>query len=80
MALVWNALGLLDLAAVALGATSSPGPIRIFTSEPGSALMTTLPWILIPCFLVPILATCHVLSFVLLARMRSSVEFAPARA
>jgi hypothetical protein len=63
LATLWNLLGLLDLvSAIALGATSSPGPIRIFTDGPGSAIMTTLPWILIPCFLVPALAFLHIVS------------------
>lgn len=57
---VWSWFGLADLVlAVALGATSSPGPIRLFLEDPGSAIMTTLPWILIPCFLVPILSFVH---------------------
>ncbi len=62
--LVWNSLGLLDLvAAVVLGVTSSPGPARIFMDEPGSNLMTTLPWIIIPCFLVPALTIIHLATF-----------------
>jgi hypothetical protein len=56
----WNVLGLADLvAAIALGATSSPGPLQIFHGEPSSAIMASLPWILIPCFLVPSLAFLH---------------------
>ena len=51
---LWNILGILDLvSAIALGATSSPGPIQLFHVTPNSSLMTTLPWIIIPCFLVP---------------------------
>jgi hypothetical protein len=62
--LAWNLLGFLDLVdAVGLGATSSPGPIRLFLDPPGSGIMTTLPWILIPCFLVPILLALHVAIF-----------------
>ena len=50
----WNALGLADLvAAVSLGATSAPGPLRLIFAEPGTAMMSTLPWLLIPGFLVP---------------------------
>ncbi|MDB5360901.1 MAG: hypothetical protein JWO51_2198 [Rhodospirillales bacterium] len=61
--IVWELLGLLDLvAAIGLGATSSPGPIRLFFEEPGSAIMTSLPWILIPSFIVPILAFTHLVS------------------
>ena len=60
----WNVLGLTDLVvAVTLGATSSPGPIRLFYGEPSSAIMANLPWILIPCFLVPSLAFLHLCTF-----------------
>ncbi|MEO8525746.1 MAG: hypothetical protein ABI460_13565 [Caldimonas sp.] len=60
--------GIADLvAAVGLGATSSPGPVRIFFDEPSSALMTTLPWILIPCLLVPALMALHLVVLVKLA-------------
>ena len=59
-ALVWNTLGLLDLiAAVGFGAVSAPGPLRLIFTEPGSAIMTTLPFLLIPGFLVPLLASIH---------------------
>ena len=62
---------MLDLVtAIALGATSSPGPIRLFFEPPGSAIMTTLPWILIPCFLVPALAFFHLVTFYRLAQDR----------
>ena len=64
LALLWNALGCLDLVtAVFLGATSSPGPARLFLEPPGSVIMTTLPWILIPAFLVPGLFALHVAIF-----------------
>jgi hypothetical protein len=60
----WNVLGLTDLVvAITLGATSTPGPIRLFHGEPSSAIMTNLPWILIPCFLVPSLAFMHLCTF-----------------
>jgi hypothetical protein len=56
--LVWNALGLADLIlAIGLGATS------------GSALMGTLPWILIPCFLVPALSVVHLIVFYRILRV-----------
>lgn len=79
-ALAWNVFGVLDLvAAVALGATSSPGPIRVFFAEPGSALMTSLPWIIIPCFLVPALTFLHLATFRRL-RAYAPAEGGPARA
>jgi hypothetical protein len=62
--LAWNLIGFVDLfAAIALGATSSPGPIRLFMEPPGSSIMTTLPWIIIPCFIVPSLEALHIAIF-----------------
>jgi|SRR5438105_1437500 len=65
----WNLIGIADLiAAVALGVTSSPGHARLIFAEPSSAIMTTLPWLLIPGFLVPLLFTVHIGIFVRLAK------------
>jgi hypothetical protein len=62
--LVWNGLGLADLVtAVTLGALSAPGAIRLFFGDPSSALIASLPWILIPCFLVPSLIFVHLVVF-----------------
>jgi hypothetical protein len=63
--LAWNSLGLLDLvAAVGLAVTSAPdSPMRLFHAEPGSQLMGSLPWILIPGFLVPNLMLIHLAIF-----------------
>lgn len=70
--LIWNTVGLLDLiAAVALGVTSSPGPLRLIFAEPGAGIMTTLPWLLIPGFLVPLLASTHLAVFYRLAGSES---------
>ncbi len=64
VALAWNALGTLDLIdAVALGVMSSPGPVRVFAGDPSSAIMTELPWLLVPCFLVPLLFWTHLALF-----------------
>jgi hypothetical protein len=69
--LLWNVLGLADLVtAVFLGATSSPGPIQIFHGPQNSAGMTMVPWILIPCFLVPLFIFLH---FCTLYRMRKTL-------
>jgi hypothetical protein len=62
--LLWNALGVADLvAAVTLGALSTPGPLQVFVGPPDSSAMTTLPWLIIPGFLVPILLFIHVVIF-----------------
>jgi hypothetical protein len=61
---LWNTLGLADLvAAITLGAMSAPGPLRLFPGEPSSAIMASLPWLLIPGFLVPSLAFLHLCTF-----------------
>jgi hypothetical protein len=63
--LVWNCLGVVDLiVALTLGAGSAAGsPIRFLYQEPSSALMGTLPWFLIPGYLVPIYLIAHVAIF-----------------
>ena len=63
--LAWNAFGLADLAAaVALGVTSAEGsPVRVFFAEPGTAIMSGLPWVLVPAFLVPALMLTHLAVF-----------------
>ncbi|MEM5436557.1 hypothetical protein [Paraburkholderia diazotrophica] len=72
--LVWSALGLFDLAdAIFLGAASSSGiPFGFADGGTSSDLMTTLPWILIPCFNVPLLAHLHILIFQRLLRSQST--------
>jgi hypothetical protein len=74
----WNLFGLADLmAAVGLGVLSSPGPLRRIFAEPGTGLMSTLPWLLIPGFLVPLLGTTHLAIFYRLtkpAHGRASIE------
>ena len=61
LVLLWNTWGLLDfLDAFSLGMTSAPGsPLQLFFDAPGSAAMTTLPWAIIPVFLVPQLLVGH---------------------
>jgi hypothetical protein len=65
LVLVWNAIGFLDLV---LGATSAPGPLRVFMDPPSSAIMTTVPWIIIPCF-----EAIHIAIFYRLSRMAGRV-------
>ena len=65
---LWSALGMGDLiTAITLGALSAPGPLQVFRSAPSSSIMPTLPWILIPGFLVPCFFFLHL---VVLAKMR----------
>jgi hypothetical protein len=71
----WNVIGSLDLiAAVGLGITSSPGPQRLIFAEPSAAIMTTLPWLLIPGFLVPLLFAVHIGIFVRLAERNAGLS------
>ena len=71
--LVWNSLGLADLViAVTLGALSAPGAIRLFFDDPSSALIASIPWILIPCFLVPSLSFVHLVVFYRTLGMRAA--------
>jgi len=61
---IWNGFGLLDLvAAVSLAVMSSPGPLHVIKESATSSVMTTLPWFLIPGFLVPLLAASHLAIF-----------------
>ena len=76
--LIWNSLGLADLViAVSLGALSAPGDaIRLFFDDPGSALIASIPWILIPCFLVPSLSFVHLVVFYRTLRSRAAADSA----
>jgi len=71
---LWSAVGVADLiVAVTLGALSAPGPLQVFVGPPDSSAMTSLPWLIIPGFLVPILFFIHIVIFTrLLARSPAS--------
>ncbi|MBU6493477.1 MAG: hypothetical protein KGQ45_11930 [Burkholderiales bacterium] len=70
---VWNGFGLADLVnAIALGALSAPGPQQLLFGASNTNVMTTLPWLLIPAFLVPLLACTHLAVFYRLAKSRVS--------
>lgn len=58
---LWNGFGMLDLiTAVTLGVLSQPGtPFHVFSGS--AAAITTLPWVLIPTFLVPVYFLIHLL-------------------
>ncbi len=75
LALLWNAFGAADLLnAVALGALSAPGPLNAFAGPPTSAIMTTLPWLIIPGFLLPSLFFIHLVIFHRLLASREASE------
>jgi hypothetical protein len=74
LTLLWNTIGIADLvAAVGLGALSAPGPLQVFVGPPTSAIMTTLPWLIVPGFIVPILMFVHVVIFDRLASAETSL-------
>ncbi|MGH2720414.1 MAG: hypothetical protein ACRDJO_02265 [Actinomycetota bacterium] len=59
----FNVAGLADLAvAVGTGIMAAPGPLRQLLTTPSTEIMTLLPMIVIPIFLVPLLASVHVFS------------------
>jgi hypothetical protein len=67
--LAWNLYGMTDLiAAVTLGVLSSPGPLRHIFAQPDAGLISLLPWLLIPGFLVPLLMTTHMMVLYRLTR------------
>ena len=80
--LLWNAFGALDLIlAVALGVTSQPGsPLQLLHAGAGSAAITTVPWGMIPAFLVPFYLIGHGVVFVQARRaaVSESHEIEPA--
>jgi hypothetical protein len=78
LAFAWNVVGIADLVnAIALGALSAPGPLQAFVGPPTSAIMTTLPWLIIPGFLVPSLMFIHVVIFHRLATAEATVGAHP---
>lgn len=69
---VWNAFGALDLiVAIILGGLSAPGtPFRLFSEAPGTVVMGTLPWVLVPAVLVPLYLMTHLTIAARLRRAR----------
>jgi hypothetical protein len=73
--LAWNAFGLADLiGAIGLGVVSSSGPLHLLGTGPGTAIMSTLLWLLIPGLLVPLLALTH---FAVFHRLSRASQAAP---
>ncbi|MFB3827206.1 MAG: hypothetical protein ACE15B_10575 [Bryobacteraceae bacterium] len=68
---VWNVFGALDLiVAILLGALSAPGtPFRLFPQAPGTVVMGTLPWVVVPTLLVPLYLMSHL---AIAVRLRSA--------
>src|SRR5947209_15541875 len=63
LAVAFNLLGIADLVvAVGTGFLASPSPFRLFFSQPSTSLMTVLPLVLIPTFLVPFWTLVHAAS------------------
>ena len=79
----FNVAGLADLAvAVGTGVMAAPGPFRQLFTTPSTEVMTMLPMIVIPIFLVPLLASIHVFSIRQLleeARRPQAVTAGPGR-
>ena len=76
LATSWNLLGIADLVvAVALGFLSSPSHFQLLAADLPNALITRMPYVLIPTFAVPLSILLHVAA---LQRLRST-ERVPVR-
>ena len=75
LAISWNFLGIADLiVAVALGFLSSPSHFQLLASDLPNALISRMPYVLIPTFAVPLSILLHVAA---LRRLRSTERVAP---
>ena len=81
LTLAWNALAMIDLAtAVSLGVGSAPdSPLRFIFESPNSGAIATLPWVMIPGFLVPVYMLTHLAIFAQLAVSVWKAERLPMR-
>lgn len=69
--ILWNIAGLaLLINIVAVAILSMPTPLRIFTNEPSSIIVTHFPISWLPGFLVPLAYTLHFLSLRQLAKQK----------
>lgn len=65
----WNVFGILDLGvAVTTGFVTAPSALQPIQVEPNSDLMTVLPMVLVPVFLVPLSIVLHLASLAKLHR------------
>jgi hypothetical protein len=73
----WNTLAIGDLiTAVTLGFGSGETPLRFIHEAPSTAAIATLPWTLIPAFLVPTYFLTHLAIYAQLKRAWSPVQSA----
>ncbi len=69
LALAWNVFGFVDLiTAVTLGIGSADSPLRFIWEVSATDTVTSLPWALIPGFLVPTYLLTHLAIFAQLRR------------
>ncbi|MBV9246148.1 MAG: hypothetical protein JO366_15185 [Methylobacteriaceae bacterium] len=74
-AIAWNILGIADLiAAVSLGAMTSPGPLQLMAFDRPNLLTTTYPSVMTPAFAVPLSLILHALSLWQLRRLGRSAQ------
>jgi len=73
IALAWSALGILSVANVVTRAVlTSPGPLNLIHAEVPNRILSTLPFLFIPGFLVPLAVSLHVLAIrIILIRLRT---------
>jgi len=76
LALTWNTLGFADLVlAVTLGVGSAvDSPVRFIYEAASSGTMSSLPWILVPGFMVPLYLMTHLAIFHRLLRRREQLR------
>lgn len=72
LALAWNTLGIADLVlAVTLGVGSAvDSPVRFIYEAASSGTMSTLPWLIVPGFMVPLYFMTHLAIFHRLSQRR----------
>lgn len=75
LALTWNTLGFADLVlAVTLGVGSAvDSPVRFIYEAASSGTMSSLPWLLVPGFMVPLYLLTHLAVFHRMMRRRESL-------
>lgn len=75
LALTWNTLGFADLVlAVTLGVGSAvDSPVRFIYEAASSGTMSTLPWLLVPGFMVPLYLLTHLAIFHRLLRRHETL-------